>query len=284
MLFTFWTGTLGEPQAVAVWRERFPKFCVFSDADVLALLASDELREIFSRIAIPACKSDIARLVLLKEHGGLYVDSHIGPSEGDRLAETLADLARFDLILFSLGWHPGFNFMNGVVAARRRAPVLDLLMARAFSNLRSHKKLEEAAPGYVPYDIFVLTGTYVMVDCIFDQSTRPPSIKPEFSDKVLFHVMESEASSGLVLYQFYEYRAPGDHWSERQQRERLFKDQGSGWSVARPATDADRPHATVPRRRYEGFVDSISNGHLHGWCRAADSTSPVEVEVLVDER
>jgi hypothetical protein len=285
MLFTFWTGTLEEPRSIAAWRERFPKFCVFKDADVLALLESDEFREIFSQISIPACKSDIARLALLKEHGGLYVDSHIGPSEGDRLAETLEALARFDMILFSLGWHLGFNFMNGVVATRRQAPVLDLLMARAFSNLRHHRKLERQAPGHVPYDIFFLTGTYVMVDCIFDQSTRPPSIKPEFREKVLFHVMQNESSPGFHIYQFYDYRRPGDHWSERQQQERLFEQAGCSWPTASPAIESDQPRSTVGARSgYEGFVDGISDGHLHGWCHVTDSTSPVNLDVLVDER
>lgn len=125
-----------------------------------------------------------------------------------------------------------------------------------------------------------------MVECIFDQSTRPPSIKSEFKEKVLLHVMQTESSAGFHIYQFYEYRKPGDHWSERQQRERLFKESGGGWSIATsPATEPDRPRSIVGERgRYEGFIDGVSDGLLHGWCRMAGSASPVNLDVLVDQR
>lgn len=125
-----------------------------------------------------------------------------------------------------------------------------------------------------------------MVECIFDQSTRPPSIKPELKEKVLLHVMQTEPSPGFHIYQFYEYRKPGDHWSERQQRERLFKEDGGSWSIAAsPGVERNGPPSIVGARgRYEGFIDEVSNGHLHGWCRMTDSTSPVNLDVLVDER
>jgi len=213
---------MDQPQSFQVWRERYQKFFVFKDEDVLPLLESDTSRDIYRKIIIPACKSDIARLVLLREYGGLYVDSHMGPSSGDRLAETLEGLARFDLILFSQGWDPDFNFMNGVLAARRRAPVLDLLIDRAFNNLIKHKNLEAETSDYVPYDIFSLTGTGVMVEIMFESSTWD-MMRPEFKEKVDVHIMQTGDSPGFHIYQFYKYRKPGDHWSERQQHERLFQ-------------------------------------------------------------
>jgi hypothetical protein len=222
MMFTYWTGQAEEPESFDVWRDKYPKFSVFGDEDVLPLLKSDDFRDIYHQIGIPACKSDIARLVLLREYGGLYIDSHMGPSSGSRLAETLEGLARFELILFSKKWEQGFNFMNGVLAARRQAPVLDLLIDKAFSNLICHKHMEDETSDYVPYNIFSLTGTAVMLEIIFD-ATAWGVMKREFKERVDFHVMETGDSPGFHIYQFYGYRKPGEHWSERQQRERLFR-------------------------------------------------------------
>lgn len=224
MLFTFWAGAASvQPESVGAWRERYPDFAVFNDEDVAPLLDTDEQREIYQKIRIPACRSDVARLVLLREHGGLYLDAHMGPSSGDRLAETLSDLARYDLILFSWGWKSQFNFMNGVLAARRRAPVLDLLITKAFDNLVAHKRCEDATSEYIKYNIFNLTGTWVMVQCMFQNIGGTWDRKPEYKEKVRFHVMETGSSPGFQIYKFYGYRKPGEHWSERQLSERLFE-------------------------------------------------------------
>lgn len=214
---------MSEPESVDVWRERYPKFAVFKDENVIPLLDDDIHRELYKKIRIPACKSDVARLVLLREYGGLYVDAHMGPSSGDRLAETLASLASFELILFSQGWDPGFNFMNGVLAARRHASVLDSLIATAFENLSKHKKLEEQTPDYVSYDIFNLTGTGVFLQCIYEPDFWG-KMKPEYTKRIAFHIMQTADSPGFHIYKFHGYKKPGDHWSERQQHERLFEE------------------------------------------------------------
>lgn len=225
MFFMFWTGTaLTEPEAYGVWRERYPRFALFKDEDVLPLLDCDLHRELYKKIRLPACKSDIARLALLREHGGLYVDSHIGPSSGEALAETLSHLAQHDLILFSEGWSPVFNFTNGVLAARRRAPVFDLLIDMAFENLIAHKKRQDETREHVKYHVFELTGSQIMVRTMFEHVDGAWGLKRDYRDKVQFHVMESSGSAGFLPYRYQSYRKPGQHWSERQRVERLFED------------------------------------------------------------
>ncbi|ATQ68411.1 MULTISPECIES: glycosyltransferase [Methylosinus] len=224
VFFTFWSGLEAhEPEAVHAWRRSYPSFTLFGDADVLPLFDSDAQREIYKKIRIPACKSDVARLALLRHHGGLYVDAHTGPSSSERLAETLGDLARYELILFSKGWETNFNFMNGVLAARRRLPIFDRLLERAFDNLVAHKRREAETTGHVEYNIFRLTGTRVMLELMFDNVRRNWEMKPEFRENIHFHVMASDSSPGFQIYK-YRYRKPGAHWSERQLTERLFED------------------------------------------------------------
>ena len=231
MIFMFWTGSmLHEPPASPAWRERFPnEFAVFGDADVIPLLKSEAHRECYSKIGIPACKSDVARLVLLREYGGIDIDGHTGPGGGDALAETLLHLAEYELILFREGWKDHYGFYgNTFMVARRGAPILDVLIERAFENLLKHKAVEDCASNYVPYNLFYFTGSPIMIECMFDQSDehawKPQwEVKAEFKDRIYIRVKETEAFDiGFAPWTFYHYRGWGQHWSERQKSERLF--------------------------------------------------------------
>lgn len=224
MIFTFWTGSSipNDATSIGAWRERYPRFAVFQDADVLPLLPSDQVRDLYNRIKIPSCKSDLARLVLLKEHGGLYIDAHSGPSNGDNLARTIAYLARYEFIIFRWLWLGGFTFGNGYIAARRGTPILDLLVDRAIKNLLQQKKKEDEANEYVPYQIAVLTGTQVILGTIFEPCDGSWAIRQQYKDKVLFYEMTGPDTPGFHVANFYNYRKPGSHWSERQKVERLF--------------------------------------------------------------
>jgi hypothetical protein len=234
MIFMFWTGSmLNEPPAAPAWRERFPnEFVVFGDADVIPLLQSDAYRDCYSKIGIPACKSDVARLLLLKEYGGIYIDGHTGPGGGDALSETLLHLAKYELILFKEGWKDHFAFYgNTFMVARRGAPILDVLIERAFENLLKHKAVEYSVSYYVPYDLFHFTGSPMIIECIFDQSDKYAwkpqwqewAVKAELKDRIHIRVKETEAFDiGFAPWAFYHYREWGQHWSERQKSERLF--------------------------------------------------------------
>jgi mannosyltransferase OCH1-like enzyme len=231
MIFMYWTGSmLSEPPAAAAWRERFPEtFRVFSDDDVLPLIGTDVQRDCFRRINIPACKSDVARLVLLREYGGIYVDGHTGPGSGDRIAETLMHLSKYELIFFREGWKEDFGFYgNTFMAAQRRPLTLELLVEKAFENLLQHMKAEDSASEYVSYNIFYLTGSPIIIDCLFDQNDPLAwkngwDVKAEFRKVVLTRVKQTETSDiGFVPWSFYHYRHWGQHWTERQKNERLF--------------------------------------------------------------
>jgi hypothetical protein len=37
------------------------------------------------------------------------------------------------------------------------------------------------------------------------------------------------------------------------------------------------------RRRYEGVIDGITDGYLHGWCRLTGGTDPVTLDLLADD-
>jgi hypothetical protein len=111
------------------------------------------------------------------------------------------------------------------MAARRNSPVLDMLIASAFQNLARHWQTEAKTRDYAPYNIFVLTGAWDISIRIINRSNKPYDTRSEFKDTVFVHRMKAEVDPGFKLYQFYQYRKPGEHWSERQTRERLFRNE-----------------------------------------------------------
>jgi hypothetical protein len=49
--------------------------------------------------------------------------------------------------------------------------------------------------------------------------------------------------------------------------------------------EPNRPrYVAYARRRYEGVIEGVRGEHLYGWCRLSQSTEPVTLEVLVDDR
>lgn len=225
MLFMYWTSSsAANPASASAWKRLYPEFRLFTDEDVMPLLPKDFVT-IYKSIRLPSAKSDIARLFLLREHGGLYIDAHVGPTSPSQLLETVERLSRFNLILFGKGWvlkdEEDFDLMNGVMAARRHAPELDIVIEEVVGNIKSQWEKERNSPTYHPYNLHVLTGTYVLVQTLFDLTT-PPKIRSEMSNSILVHFMKDNVQSGFSLSAFNGYRKTGLHWSERQTNERLF--------------------------------------------------------------
>lgn len=228
MILLYWTHRdVATPPAAPAWQRAYRHCRVFGDDDVLPLLPPDFV-PVFESIRLPSAKSDLARLVLLREYGGLYVDAHIGPTSPARLLETLDPLSTHNLILFGQGWlierEIDFYLMNGVLAARRGAEELDLAIDRIIRNITEQKQREASSADHVPYDLHHLTGTHVLIDVFFDAVLPRPRLKAPFEDRIFVHQMADNRQSGFEIAAYYGYRKPNGHWSERQRTERFFLD------------------------------------------------------------
>jgi mannosyltransferase OCH1-like enzyme len=238
MFFTYWTNATGNisperqlhfDNMVADWRSRFPAFRVFSDDDIEPLLAGyhRDLPGIFRRIKIPACKSDLARLLLLHTYGGFYVDAHTGTGDGNALARVLEVLADRDLILFdkreAVKDAADKHIVNGAMAARRGAQPLRLAIFEIIANLIRHERQEAENGEYVPYNIFVITGSWSLTSTLFDRIDGAVIPKKALAGSLHVEAIDPEIRPWpFVFYKFYGYRETGKHWSERQNSERLF--------------------------------------------------------------
>ncbi|MCL5670725.1 MAG: hypothetical protein M1423_05430 [Acidobacteria bacterium] len=173
-----------------------------------------------------------------------------------------------------------FDLMNGVLAARRKAPELDIVIDLIISNILKQEIRESETSAHVPYSLFGMTGTYTFVQSFFDQSPPRPRLKKEFESTIFVHYMKDNRKSGFALAEYYTYRRPGNHWSEREKNERFFLDSpalavhsnpcaistSSGHGLARAESamlaetlpPRDAPPCSASDLSFQGVVDELS--------------------------
>lgn len=235
MIFTFWTedtenggASTTIPQAVTAWRQQYPDMGLYSDDSVIPLLAEfgDNIVDLYRRIRIPACKSDIARLLLLYKIGGLYVDSHSGPGDPRRLLNIFDKITEYEVLIVDKNWEHKFendiHLINGIMGAHKGSEIVKRLLDGVLLNLKQHDAKEQAAESYVPYNLAVLSGAWNLRVNLFQPSGNGVVIKKEFADRIYQLDLKHGEDCGIILYKYYSYRKQGGHWSERQQHERLF--------------------------------------------------------------
>jgi hypothetical protein len=240
MFFSYWTNaeqTSASPDSahpldamVADWRSKYETFRVFTDADIVDLLSqwSPTLPALFNRIRLPACRSDLARLILLYEYGGLYVDAHVGTASAERLTDVMERLSSKELLLFDRidqhQWDGDCHIVNYTIGARKHSAALGKVIFTAIRNLERQEAAESVTSDYVQYNIFVLTGPWNISITLFDRSDRNIRLLPEYQSLVHVEALDPQYQPWpFQPYQHYHYRKPGQHWSERQLVEPLFE-------------------------------------------------------------
>ncbi len=217
-------------EASSEWSARSNRYRIFTDRDVLPLMASfdRDLPLLFKRIRIPACKSDLARLVLLQAYGGLYVDAHVSPGDDRALRKVIEDLDCSEMIVFDNEfehrYEGDFHLMNSVMGAKRGSNLILQLIRSATANLRSHFALERSSAVHIPYNIFILTGAWDIFLNLFNTAERPFKLLPQFVDRVQIrrHGKQQDIFPFHLHKNYSLYSESGLHWSERQVHERLF--------------------------------------------------------------
>jgi len=236
LVFSYWDRPDQAPIAEFVdeWRAQRPDFRVLGDSEIEAMILEHfpEYVELFRRIRIPTCKSDVAIFVSLYCLGGLYIDCHCGVQDPDGVSRLLADSANWEIILYNKDFvteprpRGALRPLNSVIAARPLSPIMWDSAQLAFRNLRQHWEVERRSNCHVPYDIWTMTGPGVLEHTICIPPSvvwgLPGGLRSEHVGKVRF--VQEGASAPIVRYRHYSYSATGTHWSERQKVERLFSE------------------------------------------------------------
>lgn len=228
-VFTYWHDERTPPDAfLAGWQAVTPGARAYDDSHVVPALMEcfPRWRPVYDRIAIPACRSDLARLILLYRYGGFYTDAHTAPGDPAAIRRLLALPDRFELVVFIRDGGlagPELPLRNGSLLGRQGAPVLADLVNAAFRALVGQMRKERDADGHVPYNIAGLTGAGLLIDELFDTQVRPIALFNAYRGRVHHEWMSWKGiHPAFRWYQHYQYREPGQHWSERQRSERLF--------------------------------------------------------------
>lgn len=235
-MFSYWDKPDRSPirEFLMEWQTQFSDFRVLGDSDIEAMILEHfpQHLELFRRIRIPTCKSDIAILLGLHCLGGLYVDCHCAIADADAVSRLLADSGDWELVLYNKDFASeprpvgALRPLNSVMVARRFSPIMLESAAMAFRNLHDHWEVERRAKGHVPYDIWTMTGPGLLEHTICIPPPAmwelPGGLRPAHAGKVRF--IQEGPDAPIVRYRHYSYRLPGTHWSERQKVERLFRE------------------------------------------------------------
>ncbi len=227
-IFAYWADNDRTKIAsmIAEWSGIFSNFRVFGDDDVVPLLRKycPDFLAPYRRIQIPAAKSDVARLLLLYEYGGLYVDCHMGVLDDREIIRLLSELPETGVILIdrklSMRWRPDDEhfFINGIIFSVPQSALILAMLRQAVTNL-SEQYERELSDGFAPYTIFLLSGPGMVTGCVLDPESANRCVRKPYDASV---AIIREELAPIVRDRHRTYGGSGRHWSERQRTESLF--------------------------------------------------------------
>ncbi len=228
-VFSYWFGADLAPlqEVVTGWRQHFPQFCLHGDEEVLHLLQTyfPQHVEVYRRIRIPTARSDIALMLLLYEHGGLYVDCHCGPRDPDATLRLFTWLERYDAVVFDRKLKQEARpieqhlFINSMILARPRFDGLLEACRQALLNFAKQYEDERRNKGFSPYDIWSLSGPGLLSRVLLEPASNDRDLRAAYANVKILR----EENSPVVRNMFRAYRSLSAHWSERQRSECLFE-------------------------------------------------------------
>lgn len=223
-VFTYWDDDKADVIAAQVeaCRASFANYSILTRKAARALLytRSPAHLEAFDGIAIPACRSDIARLLGLWRSGGLYIDAHCRIDDASEVMRWMAMLKQWDMVV-STRYAPNFSQVmphNSIIWSRPNGATVSRLLDLALENL-AQKYARERAVGFEPYHVWDITGPGVFWREIFDVAAADGRLLPNYAGCV---AIVHETDNPITRHIYMGYRGYGRHWSERQTCERLF--------------------------------------------------------------
>lgn len=226
-VFTYWDQTDTSPinKFKNHWIDQGYKLHIIGDDEVLSIVEEHfpQFIDRYSNISIPACRSDLARILGLYRYSGLYVDSHCGVVDKAKFDSLYDKLGGYKLILArqsSRVIKPGAppQITNAIIFARRGYEVLLNVARSIISNLDRHHD-REVEFGFMPYNILDLSGPVNIENCLFDAGKTHPKVHTKFNDEIL---VVNEEDLPVKRYKYPTKLTQSRHWSERQKTELLF--------------------------------------------------------------
>ena len=217
---------------------------LINDNDVIPVLSQEypELCKLYVQIAIPSCKSDIARVLWLYKYGGLYLDVHTACKRNINQLLRTADL--YDLLIpfhpEHLEDHEAFThpLRSGILFAKKGARFLQELLADIEKNLTELKQLQDSSQWY-DYNISAVTGPRLIARKLRRESDDIASYPTAHCDKCAklagqlnhYNARLVDLEEYVAWHKFSSYRMQGNrylnhHWTVLQTQIKLFLENG----------------------------------------------------------
>ena len=208
-IFAYWDDGVGQVEAGfdREWRAVFPQLKVYSREDVAPVLARHlpSRVELFQDVRFPAARSDLCRYLMLYEHGGLYTDCAFGIDVPDGLVSLVGQLGACGMMLVEnklfRDRRPAEHLLliNGFLYAEPRHPLMLDCLRLAFDNL-ARLRDREASSQRQPYDIWRLTGPWVLNVCAFrNVANGAPDPRHSGWDRADFPVLDPRHADRTMM-------------------------------------------------------------------------------------
>ena len=227
MIFTYYDGNLDDiSEFLKDWGTNSLNPLVCNDDDVVPVLNdfNPEWANLYLKIRIAACKSDIARLALLIKFGGMYVDPHAASPQYNLLLHLFLSLSWAEVVVFKTPVQPNqdgdYYLLNGAFISRKNSETLYKYLSASFEKLINHFHAERTTSSYVEYNIADLTGSWNLRQLIYQNNSAFTILNPQYSQ--IINKVSLDKHEPFKFWGHYRYRKPGMHWSERMKSERLF--------------------------------------------------------------
>lgn len=219
LIHQFWHDATGQNRGIPkdlesniqAWEETHPTFfrktwSMDGVAKVLEHMPDLNIMECIEACRFPAMQSDIIRLALVYEFGGIWSDL-----KNKSLGSFLNDLCVIDSPFISE--HPPMaarpepvNYLcNALFGAPAKDPMIYAFLQEACKNVKNR----------MPGSVFSVTGGAVVMKIIqrAEKSGQP----------YRFHTLRYQSTWGVVASRTgASYNSGGQHWSERQKNEGLY--------------------------------------------------------------
>lgn len=196
---------------------------VGDDSEILinAFKKFPELYKIYKKIRIPACKSDVVRIVLLRHYGGIYIDCATTLTKS--LEELYDTLKNKDIVIsFNV---KSYDYSTRILMCKKFSGYMKSVLDVVISNLTELYAKETCSQQHIDYNILMLTGTGPFYKT-FNRLDYLPDIKSINADNNKLIGYLDDESPYFKHYNCclnHHHNANFHlHWSERQKVEKLF--------------------------------------------------------------
>jgi len=209
-----------------------------NDADVIRYAETYPiLIDLFQRATIASLKSDIARMVLLNEEGGAWVDCNTTLQDKKAIPKIFRGCEKFRFG-FTVLPNERFDLKSSFMISEAKTELAEMIIEQMTKKLSEHYEYEKASANFVPYNLYIWVPPFVAHNLLgyqFDDEFRNFIKEMYSSQKFISPDLAGfkKYCCGLInttgLLRFYGTNMEhhhGDnfhlHWSNIQKTQKLF--------------------------------------------------------------